>query len=136
MRFRKQMRRVVWFLAALLLSLLMGACGVGSTLCFAQQPAKTFRVQFHTVNGLIVLDGKINGRPALLLLDTGAGPDFATYEAIGSKPQAGIRFERKPKVRAPRPGEHPFCCDAHRIAYWRRKNRTQAKESQALAATA
>jgi len=47
------------------------------------------------------------------------------------------RFERKPKARQLKPGERPFCCDAHRIAYWRRKHRQAKSEaSQALAATA
>ena len=55
-----------------LLSLLMGACGIGSIPCFAQQHAKTFRVPFHDANGLILLDIKVNDNPAVMILDSGA----------------------------------------------------------------
>ena len=76
-----------WNSPLLVLLLAMGGCGVGPIPCFAQQTAKTYRLPFHTVNSLILLDGKINGRPGVFLLDTGAGPNYATYEAIGSKPK-------------------------------------------------
>lgn len=36
------------------------------------QERKTFTVPFHTVRGMILLDGQVNGKPAVLLLDTGA----------------------------------------------------------------
>ena len=36
------------------------------------QEHKTFAVPFHTVNGLILLDVKVNEKPAAVLLDTGA----------------------------------------------------------------
>ena len=36
------------------------------------QQTKTYTVPFHSVNGLILLDAKVNGKPAVLLLDTGA----------------------------------------------------------------
>lgn len=50
----------------------MGACRIGSSPCFAQQPAKTFRVPFHDANGLILLDIKVNDNPAVMILDSGA----------------------------------------------------------------
>jgi predicted aspartyl protease len=38
----------------------------------AQQQSHTFRVQFHSVDDLILLDVNVNGKPAVMLLDTGA----------------------------------------------------------------
>ena len=66
------MLKTVLNTVALLLLLAMGGCGIGPIPCFAQQPAKTFRVPFHSVNGMILLDATVNGKPATLLLDTGA----------------------------------------------------------------
>lgn len=40
--------------------------------CFAQQSPRTFRVPFHTLDGLILLDVKVNGGSSTMLLDTGA----------------------------------------------------------------
>ena len=37
----------------------------------AQEP-RVFRAPFHSINGLILLDVKLGGKPAVLLLDTGA----------------------------------------------------------------
>ena len=34
--------------------------------------AQTFRVPFHTVNSMILLDGQVNGKPVVLVFDTGA----------------------------------------------------------------
>src|SRR5215467_13653030 len=34
--------------------------------------AQTFRVPFHSVNSMILLDGQVNGKPVVLVLDTGA----------------------------------------------------------------
>ena len=34
--------------------------------------SQTFRVPFHTVNSMILLDGQVNGKPVVLVLDTGA----------------------------------------------------------------
>ena len=43
------------------------------------QEHRTFTVPFHTVDGMILLDGQINGKPATLLLDTGAmSPSWIT----------------------------------------------------------
>jgi len=44
-------------------------------LCFFLAPilhAQTFRVPFHSANGLILLDLKVNSKPRVMLLDTGA----------------------------------------------------------------
>ena len=40
--------------------------------CSAQQTPQTFRVPFHRVNSLILLDLKVNDKPRVMLLDTGA----------------------------------------------------------------
>ena len=40
--------------------------------CLAQQTAKTYRVPFRSVSDLVLLDLKVNGKPAVLMLDTGA----------------------------------------------------------------
>ena len=53
------------------------------------QERKTFTVPFHTVRGMILLDGQLNGKPAVLLLDTGANMSIVDYRAAGfpaSKP--------------------------------------------------
>ena len=77
-------------ISLLLFALLFSGVFTGVVSAQEQQP-RTFRIPFHSVTGgLILLDGKINGRPALLLLDTGAGPNFATYEAAGLKPNEGV----------------------------------------------
>lgn len=70
---------VAWFLAALLLFV-----GVA----MAQEPPRTFRVPFHLVKGLILLDAKVNGQPATLLLDSGANNsivDFRTAALADTK---------------------------------------------------
>lgn len=38
----------------------------------AQEQHRTFTVPSHSVNGMILLDVSVNGKPAVLLLDTGA----------------------------------------------------------------
>ena len=45
--------------------------------------AQTFRVPFRSVNGMILLDGQVNDKPAALLLDTGADFTLITPEAAG-----------------------------------------------------
>lgn len=62
---------------------------LATPVCTLAQPT-TFSIPFHTANGLILVDGQLNGKPAVFLLDTGAGPNFATYEAAGLKPQQGV----------------------------------------------
>ena len=44
---------------------------------FAQE-RKTYTVPFHTAKGLILLDVTLDGKPAVLMLDTGAQDSFRT----------------------------------------------------------
>ena len=41
----------------------------------------TFVLSFHTVRGVILLDGQLNGKPAVFLLDTGANNSIVDYSA-------------------------------------------------------
>jgi predicted aspartyl protease len=55
-------------------------------LCLLLAPlthAQTFRVPFHSVNGMILLDATVNDKPAALLLDTGADFTLISPEAAG-----------------------------------------------------
>jgi hypothetical protein len=66
------------------LGLLLGLL-LASLLC---QPAHAqertaYMVPFHTVSGLILLDGRLNGHPATFLLDTGANNSVMDYRAAG-----------------------------------------------------
>jgi hypothetical protein len=47
------------------------------------QERKTFTVPFHTVGGLILVDGQVNGKPAVFLLDTGANNSVVDYRSAG-----------------------------------------------------
>jgi hypothetical protein len=47
------------------------------------QERRTYTVPFHTVKGLILLDGKLNDKPAVFLLDTGANNSVVDYRAAG-----------------------------------------------------
>jgi len=47
------------------------------------QERRTFTVPFRSVNGMILLDGQINGKPAVFLLDTGANNSVVDYRAAG-----------------------------------------------------
>ncbi len=47
------------------------------------QERRAFTVPFHSVNGLILLDGQLNGKPAVFLLDTGANNSVVDYRAAG-----------------------------------------------------
>jgi hypothetical protein len=51
----------------------------------AQEGSRTFRVPFHSVNAMILLDAEINGKPAVLLLDTGADNSIVSPDAAGIK---------------------------------------------------
>lgn len=52
--------------------------------CLAQQTAKTYRVPFHSAaNGVILLEAQVNGKPAVLLLDTGANLTIISQQAAG-----------------------------------------------------
>jgi hypothetical protein len=48
-----------------------------------QEQPRTFRVPFHTVNGMVLLDAMVNGKPAVLLLDTGANLSIVDYRSAG-----------------------------------------------------
>jgi hypothetical protein len=63
----------VWLLALLLFA----------SVASAQEQRRTFRVPFHTVNGMIMLDAEVNGKPAVLLLDTGADFTLVSPQASG-----------------------------------------------------
>ncbi len=63
----------------MLLTLLLLFAGVASP----QEQHRTFRIPFHSVNGLILLDAKVNGVPAVLLFDTGAS---RTVVSVASSP--------------------------------------------------
>lgn len=52
----------------------------------ASAQTKTYAVPFHTVNGMILLDGQINHKPAVLLLDTGAEFSIVSMLAAGVSP--------------------------------------------------
>ena len=47
------------------------------------QERRTFVVPFHIARGMILLDGQVNGKPAVLLLDTGANNSIVDYRAAG-----------------------------------------------------
>lgn len=47
------------------------------------QERRTYTVPFQSVNGMILLDGQINGNPAVFLLDTGANNSVVDYRAAG-----------------------------------------------------
>jgi hypothetical protein len=44
---------------------------------------KTYTVPFHSFNGVILLDGQVNRKPPVLLLDTGANNSLVDYQAAG-----------------------------------------------------
>ena len=56
---------------------------VAFTLFASTVHAQTFRVPFHSVNGMILLDAQVNGKTAVLLLDTGADFTLISPEASG-----------------------------------------------------
>ena len=58
-------------------------CLVFAGVASAQEQARTFKIPFHSVNNLILLDAKVNGKPAALLLDTGAQFAMVDPHAIG-----------------------------------------------------
>src|SRR5882762_5308838 len=47
------------------------------------QERRTFTVPFHSVHGMILLDGQLNGKPAVFLLDTGANNSIADMQSAG-----------------------------------------------------
>jgi Aspartyl protease len=48
--------------------------------------ARTFTLPFQNVNGVILIDAKVNDKPAVLLLDTGAGLTVLSPDAAGWSP--------------------------------------------------
>jgi len=75
------------------------------------------KVPFRTVQAMILVDGKVNGNSATLLLDTGANRTIISAKAFGNEPLALPQGPRKPSrvgmagysVRRPadlRLGEH------------------------------
>jgi hypothetical protein len=49
----------------------------------SQGQFRTFRIRFHSVNGMILLDAEVNGKPATLLLDTGANDSTVDARSAG-----------------------------------------------------
>jgi hypothetical protein len=47
------------------------------------QERKTYTVPFHTVRGMILLDGRINDKPVVFLLDTGASFSIVDFRSSG-----------------------------------------------------
>lgn len=64
-----------------------------STATLAQGP--TFRIPFHTVNGQILLDGQLNGKPAALLLDSGANNSIVDAASAG----ASVKLDKRASAR-------------------------------------
>jgi hypothetical protein len=56
-----------------------------ATPLYAQESPRTFRVPFHSVNGMILLDATVNDKPAVLLLDTGADNSIVSPDVAGIK---------------------------------------------------
>ena len=52
-----------------------------------QEQPRTFRVTFHTVNGLILLDATVNGKPQTFILDTGAQVSLLDRSLAGLEKQ-------------------------------------------------
>lgn len=44
---------------------------------------QTFRIPFHTVNGMVLLDAVVDGKPASLLPDIGADNTIVSAQAVG-----------------------------------------------------
>jgi aspartyl protease len=63
-----------------------GCIALGFLLLFhpaLAQEHRTYTVPFRVVHGLILLDRQVNGKPATLLLDTGANNSVVDYRAAG-----------------------------------------------------
>lgn len=63
-------------LMGILLALML--CGTAHA-----QERRTFTIPFHSVKGMILLDGQLNGKPATFLLDTGANNSVMDYRSAG-----------------------------------------------------
>jgi hypothetical protein len=73
-------------------ALLFAVLLIGSPLALAQETSRTFRVPFHSVNGLILLDVKMTGKPAAVLLDTGAQTTVISPKLANLKPKDSRAF--------------------------------------------
>jgi len=67
-----------WIIAALFVLFLLLAF-----LAVARGQERQYVVRFHTVKGLILLDGKLNDKPAVFMLDTGADNSPMDYRSAG-----------------------------------------------------
>jgi len=65
--------------------------------------AQTFRVPYHSVNSMILLDARVNGKPAALMLDTGSAMTVLDVSALGLSEQ--YAFKRS-EVNRGAPGIH------------------------------
>jgi hypothetical protein len=61
---------------------LLGALAIAG-IAAAQTPNRVFRVPFHTVHGMILLDATVNGHPAALPVDIGANNSILSPNAAG-----------------------------------------------------
>ena len=66
-----------------ILAVLLLFVGVASAQVLGPEQRRTFRVPFHSVNSLILLEGQLNGKPAVFLLDTGANNSIVDARSAG-----------------------------------------------------
>ncbi len=69
------LRRKLELLFIFLLLLFCGLYFMLAGICHAQE-RKTYILPFHISKGLILLDAQLDGKPAVLMLDTGAQDSF------------------------------------------------------------
>ena len=74
--------RFARFFLALLLLFFVGAVAA-QVVKPTPEPHSIFRVPFHTVHGMILMDAVVDGKPASLLLDTGANNTIVSPQAVG-----------------------------------------------------
>lgn len=82
MRFRDQVGRVVWYLAALLFF---------ASIASAQQTEQPLRIPFRTDNNMILVDVTVNGAKAVLMLDTGSTRTALNPEFVGVGKSDAVR---------------------------------------------
>ncbi len=95
-----------FFLCAIFALLLLSASALA-------QERKTHTVPFHTVRGMILLDGQLNGKLAVLLLDTGAqittiDAKFSDIPRKGNNANGVVSGARFVKVASLCLGSHCF----------------------------